>query len=165
MNRLIVLSGVPGSGKSYFTKLLKKKKKTHLYIISSDQLRASILHNQRDLSKDALIWEVYYGLVRAYGVDKDAIVVLDSTHAKKMYRLGRLKEFRTAYREIDLICFQLDKETILKQNKERKYPIPEEALLKLINEYEMPDTQEQAFFDHIDIVKDHDVDKILKRYL
>ena len=39
MNRLIVLSGVPGSGKSYFSASFKAKKEKHVYIISSDALR------------------------------------------------------------------------------------------------------------------------------
>ena len=60
MNRLIVLSGVPGSGKSHFTKELKKALNKHVYIISSDELRYKILGNQRDLSEDALIWQIYY---------------------------------------------------------------------------------------------------------
>ena len=70
MNRLIVLSGVPGSGKSHFTKELKKALNKHVYIISSDELRYKILGNQRDLSEDALIWQIYYELVKVYSVDK-----------------------------------------------------------------------------------------------
>ena len=66
MNHLIVLSGVPGSGKSYFSASFKKAKNKHVYIISSDQLRASILGNQRDLSEDELIWKIYYSLVETY---------------------------------------------------------------------------------------------------
>ena len=54
---------------------------------------------------------------------------------------------------------------MLKQNKEREFPIPEEALLKLIDEYEMPDDEEKAFYDHIDVIKDHNTGNIIKRYL
>ena len=42
MNKLIILSGVPGSGKSYFSKTIKKIKNSHVYIVSSDELRKEI---------------------------------------------------------------------------------------------------------------------------
>ena len=165
MNHLIVLSGVPGSGKSYFSASFKKAKNKHVYIISSDQLRASILGNQRDLSEDELIWKIYYSLVETYSIDKDGIVILDATHSKKVYRLDNIAPFKKLYDEIDLVCFRLDKELVIEQNKERENPIPRDALLKLIDNFEMPDEEEHAFYDHLDIIKDHEIDKIINRYI
>ena len=165
MNHLIVLSGVPGSGKSYFSASFKKAKNKHVYIISSDQLRASILGNQRDLSEDELIWKIYYSLVETYSIDKDGIVILDATHSKKVYRLDNIKPFKPLYDQIDLICFKLDKELVLAQNKDRENPIPRDSLLELIDTFEMPDDEERAFYDHVDIIKDHEIDKIIRRYL
>ena len=165
MNRLIVLSGVPGSGKSYFSSLLKREKKTHVYIISSDALRADMLGNQRDLSEDALMWQIYYALVRAYSVDPNGIVILDATNAKKQYRLDNIKPFKGLYDQIDLICFKLDKYLVLRQNKEREFPIPENDLLGLIDAYVLPDEEERKFYHHVDIITDHEVNNIIKRYL
>ena len=165
MNRLIVLSGVPGSGKSYFSNALKSEINEGVYVISSDQLRYELLGDQRDLSQDEKIWKRFYELTKEYAKKKDAIVVLDATNAKKIYRLDNIKPYKELYDEIDLIYFQLDKETVLKQNKERDNPIPEEALLRLINEFELPDDEEHAFFNHIDIIKSHHIKQIIKRYL
>ena len=165
MNRLIVLSGVPGSGKSYLTSKIKQALKKHVYIISSDELRYKILGNQRDLSEDALIWQIYYELVKVYSVDKIGTVVLDATHSKKIYRLDNIAPFKPLYDQIDLICFRLDKELVIKQNADRDNPIPPDALLKLIDAFEMPDEEEYAFYNHIDIIKDHETDKIINRYL
>ena len=165
MNYLIVLSGVPGSGKSYFSNALKAKKSEGVYIISSDALRKEIAGDQRDLSKDKEVWEKYYNLAKEYSQIKDAVVIMDATHARKVFRYDSIKPYKGLYNQIDLICFKLDKEMVLKQNKERDYPIPEDALLKLIDEYEMPDEDEKAFYNHIDIVKDHNTEEIIKRYL
>lgn len=165
MNRLIVLSGVPGSGKSYLTSKIKQALKKHVYIISSDELRYKILGDQRDLSEDALIWQIYYELVKVYSVDKIGTVVLDATHSKKIYRLDNIAPFKPLYDQIDLICFRLDKELVIKQNADRDNPIPPDALLKLIDAFEMPDEEEYAFYNHIDIIKDHETDKIINRYL
>ena len=165
MNCLIVLSGVPGSGKSYFSSALKNQKKRHVYIISSDVLRKDILGNQRDLSEDPLIWKIYYALVKAYSEDENGIVIMDATHAKKEFRLDKIKPFKKLYHQIDLICFNLQKEVVIKQNKERDYPIPEDVLVRLIDEYEMPDQEERNFYNHVDIIKNHNIEEIIKRYL
>ena len=73
--------------------------------------------------------------------------------------------FRHLYDELDLVCFRLDKELVLEQNKGRENPIPKESLLRLIDQFEMPDDEERKFYDHVDIIKDHETDKIIKRYL
>ena len=164
MNYLIVLSGVPGSGKSYFSNALRNNKEKHVYIISSDQIRAEICGDQRDLSQDPLVWKIFYSLIKTYSEDKEGIVILDATNAKKEYRLDLIKPYRELYDEIDLIVFHIDRDLVIKQNKEREFPIPEEALLKLIDAFEMPDEEEKEFFDHIDVITDHNIDKVIKRY-
>ena len=165
MNKLIVLSGVPGSGKSYFSASLKRAKKKHVYIVSSDELRLNILGNQQDLSEDDLIWRIFYSLVESYSIDKEGIVILDATHSKKTYRLDNIKPFKPLYDQVDLICFRLDKELVLEQNKGRENPIPKDSLLRLIDQFEMPDDEERSFYDHVDIIRDHETDKIIGRYL
>ena len=164
MNHLIVLSGVPGSGKSYFSNALRENKERHVYVISSDQIRKEITGDQRDLSQDELVWKIFYSLVKTYSDDQNGIVILDATNAKKEYRINNIKPYRDLYDEIDLVCFQIDKDLVLKQNKEREFPIPEDALLKLIDAFEVPDEEEKAFFDHIDFITDHSIDKIINRY-
>ena len=164
MNRLIVLSGVPGSGKSYFSDALRKDKEKHVYIISSDQIRKEICGNQQDLSQDKLVWKIFYSLVKTYSEDKDGIVILDATNAKKEYRIDNIAPYKDLYDEVDLVCFHIKKNLVLKQNKEREFPIPEDALLRLIDSFEMPGEDEETFFDHIDIITDHNTDKIIKRY-
>ena len=135
MNYLVVLSGVPGSGKSYFSNALRENKERHVYVISSDQIRKDITGDQRDMSQDELVWKIFYSLVKTYSDDKNGIVILDATNAKKEYRIGNIKPFKDLYDEIDLVCFQIDKELVLKQNKEREFPIPEDVLLKLIDAF------------------------------
>ena len=139
-------------------------KEKHVYIISSDQLRKEITGNQQDLSQDELVWKLFYSLARSYSEDKEGIVVLDATNAKKIYRFDNIKQFKGLYDEIDLVCFQISKDLVIKQNKEREFPIPEDALLRLIDAFEIPDEEEKEFFDRIDIIKDHEIEKIIAHY-
>lgn len=144
--------------------MLKQALKKHVYIISSDALRLSILGNQQDWSEDELVWKIYYDLIRVYSMDKNGTVILDATHSKKVYRLDNIKPYKYLYDQVDLVCFRLDKELVLEQNKDRENPIPKESLLKLIEQFEMPDDEEREFYDHIDIIKDHEIAKIINRY-
>ena len=89
MNKLVVLSGVPGSGKSYFSKIIKKVKKDHVYVVSSDELRALIGGSQSNLTNENLMWKIFYKLAETYAMDKDGIVILDATHVSVELRVEK----------------------------------------------------------------------------
>ena len=152
MNKLIILSGVPGSGKSYFSAALKKAKKAHVYIVSSDALRDTIIGNQQDLSQDRLMWKMYYKLAYVYSIDPDAIVVLDATHSTSFFRIEATKNLKPMFAEIDLVSFDMPKDVVLYQNIHRDFPIPEDILLKLIDKFEAPDEKDKEYFNKIFII-------------
>jgi len=165
MNKLIVLSGVPGSGKSYISLLLKERRKSHLYIVSSDNLRAQIGGSQTNLSNEKLVWDMYYKLAKVYSLDKQGIVVLDSTNAKTEFRVDKVLPLKKNFNEVDLVVFKLDKITVMEQNLDRKYPIPSDALEKLIDNFEDIGDREKEFFDNIYIVDKHDLTPIIEQIL
>ena len=165
MNKLIVLSGVPGSGKSYISLLLKERRKSHLYIVSSDNLRAQIGGSQTNLSNEKLVWDMYYKLAKVYSLDKQGIVVLDSTNAKTEFRVDKVLPLKKSFNEVDLVVFKLDKITVMEQNLDRKYPIPSDALEKLIDNFEDIGEREKEFFDNIYIVDKHDLTQIIEQIL
>lgn len=163
MNKLVVLSGVPGSGKSYFSNALKKSKKGHVYIVSSDALREQMMGNQQDLSQDRIMWKMYYKLAIVYSIDPEAIVVLDATHSSAYYRIEATKPIRPLFQEIDLVCFSLPKEIVKHQNRNRSYPIPEDVLENLIEKYEGPNEQDREYFSHIYEITDHEIEKVIEK--
>lgn len=162
MNKLVVMSGVPGSGKSYFSNTLKRIKGSHVYIVSSDQIRAMLCGNQQDLSHDKVVWEMYYELAKAYSKDPDGIVILDSTNSTTNYRVDSVKPLKSYFNEIDLVSFKLDKTTVLNQNLQRDWPIPTDALKDLIERFEVPNEIDKEFFDNIWIVESNDIASIIK---
>lgn len=163
MNKLVILSGVPGSGKSYFSAQLKKHKGSHTYIVSSDALRADILGNQQDLSADRLMWKMYYKLAYVYSMDPDAIVVLDATHSTSFYRIEATKKIKPLFQEIDLVSFNLPKDIVLYQNKNREFPIPEDVLITLLGKFETPDEKDKEYFDKIFVIDSHEIDSIIEQ--
>ena len=167
MNKLIVLSGVPGSGKSYISLLIKDRMKAgHVYVVSSDSLRKQICGTQQCLDHDNLMWAMYYEMAKAYALDKDGIVILDSTNSRRMYRIDKVKPIKHLFDEVDLVTFELDKLTVMRQNMERDFPIPSDALERLIDEYEHVNEEDKEFFDNIFTIDDSYlntvIDKIIK---
>ena len=160
-NKLVILSGVPGSGKSYFSEALRQAKKAHVYIVSSDALRAMMLGNQQNLSQDKIMWKMYYNLARVYNLDPDGIVVLDATHSTAFYRIEATKTIRDLFDEIGLISFNLPKETVLYQNKNRQFPIAEDILVRLIDAFEGPNEKDEEYFDKIFEITDHNIQPII----
>lgn len=161
MAKLIVLSGVPGSGKSFFSQRFKEKRNGHVYIVSSDEIRDKVAGNQQDLSQDKLVWKLFYGLTRVYGMDEDGIVILDATNSICKYRVSVVEPFRKLFSEIDLVAFDIDKDIVRYQNKNRPYAVPDDVLEMLIEKYEGPNEIDCRFFDNIHIIKDHEIDKII----
>ncbi|MCQ2776535.1 MAG: AAA family ATPase [Bacilli bacterium] len=166
MNKLVVLSGVPGSGKSYISLLLKEKKKEgHLYIVSSDSLRTQIGGSQTNFDNESLMWEMYYELASVYSLDKQGIVVLDSTNANTKYRIGCLKNLKQYYDQLILVMFKLDKVTIMRQNLDRDYPIPTDALERLINDFQDITDEDREFYNEIYVVDKHDLSPIIEQII
>ncbi|MCB9497861.1 MAG: ATP-binding protein [Erysipelotrichaceae bacterium] len=161
MAKLIVLSGVPGSGKSYFSASLRKAKGSHVYVVSSDALRTVILGNQQDLSEDRLMWKMYYKLAYVYATDPKGVVVLDATHSNSTYRIEATKFLKPLFDEIDLVLFNLPRHIVNKQNAERPFPVPEDVLDLLCAKFELPDDDDREYFHHIFIINSHDIDSII----
>lgn len=161
MSKLVVLSGVPGSGKSYFSASLRKAKGSHVYIVSSDALRAVILGNQQDLSEDRLMWKMYYKLAYVYATDPKGIVVLDATHSNSTYRIEATKFLKPLFDEIDLVIFNLPRHIVNEQNLDRPFPVPEEVMDKLCAKFELPDEKDKEYFHKIFVITSHEIDPII----
>ena len=165
MNKLVVLSGVPGSGKSYISLLLKEKRKSHLYIVSSDNLRTQVGGSQQNLDNEELVWKMYYELAKVYSLDKDGIVVLDSTNSNTKFRIDCVKNVSVGFDEVDLVIFKLDRITVMRQNLDREFPIPSDALERLIDQFEDITDKDREFFDKIYVVDKHDLTPIIDELL
>ncbi|MCR4911129.1 MAG: AAA family ATPase [Bacilli bacterium] len=165
MNKLIVLSGVPGSGKSYFSKTLKKVKNNHVYIVSSDGLRETIGGAQSNLTNEELMWKIFYALAKAYAQDKDGIVVLDATHVTTELRVDRNQQLKPLFDQTYLLMWDIDKQIVSNQNLQREYPIPPEALEMFFNIFEKPNEKDREFFDKIIMIENSDIAQAIKEVI
>ena len=162
MNKLIILSGVPGSGKSYFSNTIKKIKNSHVYIVSSDQLRKEITGSQSNLYAEDLMWKMFYSLAKTYSLDKDGIVILDATHVSSYLRVDKNLELKPLFDQTILVMWNTDRQLVSNQNLQREYPIPPEALDKFFSIFELPTDKDREFFDKILMVTNNDIAPIIE---
>lgn len=162
MAKLIVLSGVPGSGKSFFSDAFTKFKGAHVYVVSSDHLRYEITGSQQNLYSDKLMWKMFYGFAKVYSMDPDGIVILDATNSICKYRVSIIEPFRKFFSEVDLVAFDLPYDVVKNQNRDRLYPVPDEIWEDLYKKYEGPNEVDMQFFDKVIVIKDHNIDEVIK---
>ena len=157
MNKLVVLSGVPGSGKSYFSKTIKKVKPDHIYVVSSDDLRALVGGSQTNLKNEGLVWQMFYELAKVYSLDSNGIVILDATHVTSELRVDKNIEIAKLFDEVDLIMWNIPKMVVSNQNFQREYPIPPDALEEFFSIFELPNERDKKFFDKILVIENSDI--------
>ena len=165
MKKLVVLSGIPGSGKSYFSHALKEIKGTHVYIVSSDAIRKEMLGSQRNLSKDKTVWDIFYNLPKVYALDEEAFVILDATHIYRDLRKKVRHDMEKYFDEIYLICFSIDKEVAAVQNKEREYPVPDYVLDSFFNDFELPDDEERKLYNRVYVINSKEIDRVINEII
>lgn len=157
MNKLVILSGVPGSGKSYFSKTIQKVKNSHVYVVSSDAIRKLIGGTQSNLNNEELVWQMFHDLARTYAKDKDGIVILDATHISSTLRVERNKDLKPLFDETILVMWNLDKNVVSNQNLQREFPLPPEAMEMFFTKFELPNEIDKEFFDKIVMIKDNNL--------
>lgn len=140
-NRLIVLSGIPGSGKSTYCQEMAKLYEgsgTKVYVISSDDIRYEITGKYNDFNHEEEVWGRFNS--RAYELSKEekAIVILDATTLTNKQRYNYALRFKKAYKQIYLVVFNTQYEQCLAQNKMREEAkwVPEDVMERMQKRWE-----------------------------
>jgi len=163
MNKLIVLSAVPGSGKSYFSLTLKKIRPAHTYIVSSDELRKLITGSQKNMDCDPLVWDMFMSLAKTYAMDKDGIVVLDATHISSDLRVDKYRDLAAMFNETYLVMWDSPKSVVINQNLQREFPLPPEAMEMFFEKFEKPTEKDKKFFNKIIMVTDNNIAQAIEQ--
>ena len=156
MTKLVILSGVPGSGKSTFADrlvrfyLMEKNcpNPKAINVVSSDDIRVELTGTRSDLSKDVEVWDIFYQRPNEF-LDRyhdETITILDATHISAAKRNDITTKYKNLYDEIILVQFFDDKEFIQEINRIRKYPIPDQALEYFCLNFEPATEKEKESF-------------------
>lgn len=133
MNKLIVMVGIPGSGKSTIAEKIARKE--NAVIISSDKLREEIFGDVWEMRKNRELFAEMYKRAFQYLSDGKN-VILDATNTNRRQRKFVLAKFKPYYKECYYIKVPLSK--ALFRNMTRDRTVPEYAVKRYYNKLQEP---------------------------
>ncbi|MCQ2772390.1 MAG: AAA family ATPase [Bacilli bacterium] len=155
MKTMILLSAIPGSGKSTWArKFAKEHHNTH--IISSDEIRKEIFGKVNAFNDEKLIWKTYLDRINSYTAsDEDVYVIADATNLQNQYRKFYYEKTPNFDKHI-LVLFDVPYEVCCIQNKMRSKDrvVPQHAMERLRKEMEQPSEEILNLFDEVIHVTD-----------
>ena len=154
MKTLIVLSAMPGSGKSTWANKYKEEH-PHTLIVSSDQIRFELTGQLQDFSKQKEVWELFSLRILEYAKAYDDVtVILDALNDLNLLREKYVKE-NPEFDKYVLVLFPRTIEQINFYNKQRNDDavVPDDQLEMLINKWEEPSEEVIKLFNEIHEVR------------
>lgn len=147
MKTFILLSAIPGSGKSTWA---KEYQATHenTHIVASDEIRVSLWGKPNDFRDEKKVWETFNELIHQYGEEENITVIADATNLQNKLR----EKYFRATPEFDkhiLVLIKVPFEVSDAQNKMRCQDriVPEQAMERLKAEYEDPTREIIELYD------------------
>ena len=130
MNKIIMLIGVPASGKT--TAAEKLAAEYNAAVISTDRIRAALYGNESIQGNWSDIEAILYKDIKN-AIKNKKNIILDATHYKKEYRAKIIKNF-ARYSDISAYYFNYPFSVIYKRNKERARVVPFNVLTAMYKE-------------------------------
>ena len=154
MRTLILMAGVPGSGKSSWAKRYAAAH-PNSHVVDTDEVRRSITGDYRKFTEPvSLAWdEMIRQANELLAKYEDVTVIIDSTFLtdeRRLYFLSRLKGYD--HLEHFMVKFH-DYSVVFEHNKSRQKDkwVPDEVIEKMIQRYENPSPEVEKLFDKITI--------------
>lgn len=133
--KLIMLCGLPASGKSFYAQQLSRE--NNAVIISSDQLREELFNDINEQNRND---EVFAELKRRVkeNISKNINVIVDSTNLNHKKRKGFLEELKKidVYKQCVFVATPYNK--CIEQNKVREKKVPEFVIRRMYLSVNIP---------------------------
>ena len=148
MNSLIMLIGLPASGKTSYAQEMKKRYGEELEIISSDAIRKELFGSEEEQKyNDKVFNEVFHRTKKS--ILKNKITIIDATNLSRKRRIAFLKQFNNCEKRATV--FAIPFEVCCEHNIFRERIVPQYAMNRMYRSFEPPHWAEG--FDRIDIVR------------
>lgn len=152
MAKLIIPIGLPGSGKSFWT---KENLGSDFTIFSSDDIREEIYGDANNQENPAKV----FGIMVERTVDalkNDQNVYYDATNLSKKYRKHLINTVRGTGKEVEIIgfLFLTPHTTCITRQENRERKVPREVIYRMMEQFEPPYYDEG--FNDIKIVDFYD---------
>ncbi len=166
MATLILLSAIPGSGKSTWA---REYKKAHpkTYIVASDDVRQRVSGGVQNFEHEALVWETFLNDLNEHALDDDeTTVIADATNLQNRYREYYCKE-TPGFRKHVLVLFDIPFEICMLQNKMRTQSriVSDKAMESLREEFEYPTQEIIDLYDEYIVIDESYISRQAKELL
>lgn len=139
MNKVFLMCGIPGSGKSTFC----KQHLSNCYYISRDMIRFSLLTDENDdyFSKEKIVKQLFFKEISACATDGRDFVI-DATHLTKASRRKILSLLKTS--QVYCVYLKTSLKVALERNAKRqgRERVPDKAILEMFKSLEEPSLNE-----------------------
>jgi predicted kinase len=147
MNVLIVLCGLPGSGKSTYAKYLTES--GHFECVSTDQIRKELYGSESIQGDGQKVFGTAFAYLQGYGL-ANMNAIFDATNITSRARRRVVQKCRQYYDLI--ICKYMDTplDVCLHRNSQRERVVPQEVILRMYKNFTLPSREEG--FDYVETV-------------
>jgi predicted kinase len=129
--KLILLVGVPGSGKTTLSKKLEAK---GFHYFNADKIREELYGNAADQGDKAEVFQLFFQRLEE-AMQEGLSLVIDNTNLKEWHRkpiLERAQKF--AYQDVQIWLLDTPLALCLERNKQRERQVSEEIITNMHNE-------------------------------
>ncbi|MFA5422182.1 MAG: ATP-binding protein [Bacilli bacterium] len=154
MSKLIIMSGIPGSGKTTYA-LGVKSILPKVAIISSDEVRRQVTGRADDGTQETKVWQEFEKRIIAASSEYD-IVIADSTALTNLLRMRWLQAFRPHFDKIELVYLNIPFGVCWERNIARERMVPIDPMAGMFKLLEEPDEEVNNNFDSIIVIKEEE---------
>ncbi len=149
MRTLLLLSGLPGSGKSTWSRQYKRLHPS-AKIVSSDEIRKEFFGTTANFSDEARVWSTFLDRLKRFGKQEGAIVIADSTNLNNHYRRYYV-DSTPEYDHHVLVMFDIPASVceLLNDQRTGDRRLPLEAMKRLESQFEPLDEETEKAFDEV----------------
>lgn len=149
MNKLLILIGIPGSGKSSLAARLVTEC-PQIQVISTDKIRAQLFGAQAVQGDWTLVWH-QVGRQMQQAVEQSVEAVYDATNAARQHRRAAIALARTTgLTHITGLWLDTPLQACLERNYNRDRTVPEEVILRMHSSLlDAPPSRQDGFDDLI----------------
>lgn len=133
MNKLLILQGIPASGKSTFAKQWVEESSKTRIIVNRDSIRRG-LGVYWIPSREELVSDIEYSIVNC-GMEHDYDICLDSTNLNPNYLNQWLILADNYGYEVEYKNFDISLKEALERDKNREFPVGEKVINQFYNKY------------------------------
>ena len=136
MSRIILLVGLPGSGKSTYAARLRWP------VISSDHLRSLIADDANDQSVHSPVFDAVRYLLRKRLEVGRPLTCIDATHLTPRERRPYFKIAERYGCEVEAVFFDVPVEVCQERNRQRDRVVPQQAIERMTLKLVAPTVEE-----------------------